>query len=185
MSRPTRMNETRMKYPLLSLVIFTCLFNTTARADGLYAEVGATYITADDTYTKLHPVLPKAKLGYAITPNYMIELQYAGNNDDKDEITNATLEIDNISAAYLRLDSGLHAGFRMYVLIGQAETNLTATGMGGLDRADGKYSDFSWGVGIEDNYWSEGIFLTLEYTEYYKEDDVSIAGASLGLKYAF
>lgn len=143
------------------------------------------YINTTDTITKLHPVLPKVKLGYALTPKYMIELQYAGSDDDKDEITGATLDIDNISAAYLRLDSGLHAGFRMYLLLGQAETSLSATGVSGLDRADGKYSDFSWGVGFEDKTWTESTFLTLEYTEYYKEDDTKIAGASLGLKYAF
>lgn len=173
-----------MKHSLFSFIL-ACLITTPLMAGDLYVEAGAMYLSADDTVVKLHPAVPKVKLGYAITPHYMIEVQYAGSGDDTDDETGATMTVDNITAAYLRLDSDIHAGFRMYVLLGQAETNLTASGINGFNAVDDKYSDFSWGVGIEDRTWGRNLFLTLEYNQYYSETDTKLVGGSIGMKYAF
>lgn len=167
---------------LASLLI---LISNQAAAIDLYAETGVMVLTADDSLANVHAVVPKLKLGYAITEHYMIELQYAGSGDDSDDDSGASINLDNVAAAYLRLDSDLHGGFRLYLLIGQAESSLTSSGLNGFTSTDNSYSDTSWGVGIEDRTWGRNLFLTLDYVSYYSEDDTRLYGASIGIKYAF
>ena len=73
----------------------------------------------------------------------------------------------------------------MYVLLGGAESTLKVTGTGGSSGGTDNYSDFSWGIGLESRVWTKSTLLTLEYTEYYNHDDVTIAGVSLGFKFEY
>ena len=145
-----------------------------------YAEVGATRATVNVSDTKFNPVLPRLKLGLFITQGILLEVQYNGSGDDT--VTNTTLEIEDITSAYLRLDTGIRSNMRMYVLLGSAETTLNVKGSGGATAGTDTYEDFSWGIGIEDRAWSKHTLLTLEYTEYYNHDEVIISGVSLGFK---
>lgn len=148
-----------------------------------YVEAGLTRTRIDVDGTEFNPLLPRLKLGFIFTPHWMVEVQYTGSGDDT--VANTQLEVDNIRAAYLRLDSGIRSTMRMYVLLGGAETELsTKNPAGSITRTD-TYGDFSWAVGFEDRVWSKNTLLTVEYSHYYSFNDVTITGVSLGFKYEY
>lgn len=161
----------------LALLLVCQLWASNAHASNwVYAEVDATRSRITVADTEFNPVLTRFKLGVFITQKIMLEAQYAGSGDDT--VAGTQMQVDNISAAYLRLDSGMRSDMRMYVLLGSANTGLK-TGSG----ADTKsYTDFSWGVGMEERVWSQHTLLTLEYTEYYRDEALTITGLSLGFK---
>lgn len=148
-----------------------------------YAELGASRTSIDVSGTEFNPVVPRLKLGFIITQKFMLEVQYAGSGDDT--VANTNMEIEDVSAAYLRLDSGIRSNMRMYVLLGGAETSLKTSNPDGTNSSTDSYSDFSWGIGLEDRTWSKSTLLTLEYIEYYNHDDVTISAISLGFKYEY
>jgi len=172
------------RYRALILLLCGAWFSPTASASNWwYAEVGVTRTRIDASATEFNPVLPRLKLGFFITPQIMLEAHYAGSGDDT--VANTKMEVEEISAAYLRLDSGIRSDMRMYVLLGGAETSLKAGNPGGGNTSADSYSNFSWGVGLESRVWSKHTLLTLEYTEYYNHDDVTITGVSLGFKFEY
>lgn len=174
----------KFSYAGLALLSAGLLWSVNAHAaDWWYAEAGATRSRIDVAGTEFNPVLPRLKLGLFITPQIMLEVQYAGRGDDT--AANTQLEVEDISAAYLRLDSGIRSDMRMYVLLGGAKTALKTGSPGGANGNADNYSDFSWGIGLENRVWSRHTLLTLEYAEYYRNNDVTIAGVSLGFKFEY
>ena len=169
------------------ILLGACLFNTYAQAQQAsnwwYAELGVSRSVVDIAGTEFNPILPKAKLGIFVTQKILLEVQYSGSGDD--QAANTDLEIDNIKAAYLRLDSGIRSNMRMYVLLGNAETTLTVKRPGETVGVSDTYSDVSYAIGIEDRTFSKSTLLTLEYTRYYNNDDVTISALSLGFKYEY
>jgi len=151
--------------------------------DWFYFEVGASRGSVTVLDTEFNPVMPRAKMGVALYEGILLEVQYMGGGDDK--VANTKMEIEEVSAAYLRLDTPFRGSMRLYVLLGSAETTLNIKGAGGTTAGSGTYKDFSWGVGIEDRVWSKYTLLTLEHTSYYNHDDVSIEATSLGFKLEF
>jgi len=148
-----------------------------------YIETDVTRSSVKVASTEFNPLLPRLKLGFIITPQIMLEAHYAGNGDDT--VANTILAVENISAAYLRLDSGIRSDIRMYVLLGSAETRIKTSNASGAVGNTDTYSDFSWGLGLEERVWSKHTLLTLEYSEYYNHDDVIISAVSLGFKFEY
>ena len=168
----------------LALLLVSQLWAVNAHATSWqYAEVDATRSRITVADTEFNPVLPRLKLGLFITPQIMLEAQYAGSGDDT--VANTQMQVENITAAYLRLDSGIHSDMRMYVLLGSAKTKLKSSIAGSSSTSSDTYNDFSWGVGMEQRVWSKYTLLTLEYIEYYRDETLTITGLSLGLKLEF
>ena len=165
---------------LLSGVLFSA---PTLAANWWYVEAGASRARINAVNTDFNPVLPRLKLGFILTPQIMFEAQYAGQGDDT--VANTKMEVDSISAFYLRLDSGFRSDMRMYVLLGGADTELTASTASGSNPVSDSYSDSSWGIGLESRVWTKRTLLTLEYTEYYNHGDITISATSLGFKFEF
>lgn len=157
------------------------LFNQTAFAtDWIYLDAGVSRASVQVEDTEFNPVLPRIKLGIELYEGILLEFQYVGGGDDK--ASNMQVEIEEISAAYLRLDTPIIGTMRMFVLLGGAETSLKVKGTNGSTAGSGTYEDFSWGFGLEEQFLSKHTLLTLEYTEYYNHDDVTISSISLGFK---
>ena len=180
------MKTSKLKFSALLLLLAVCSTSRAASAadsNWFYFEVDATRARVTVAETEFNPVLPRYKLGVFITQGIMLEAHYSGSGDDT--VDNSNMEIENISAAYLRLDSGIRSTMRMYVLLGSAETKLNVRGSGGATAGTDTYKDFSWGLGIEDRTWSKHTLLTLEYTEYFNKDEVLISAVSLGFKFEY
>lgn len=179
-----RFTITRFGYLIIGALLLACLYAGPVLASNWwYAEVGATRTRINVVNTDFNPILPRLKLGVFLTPQIMLEAHYAGSGDDK--VANTRMDVESITAAYLRLDSGIRGDMRAYVLLGGAESKLKVTGSGGSTGGTDNYSDFSWGIGIEDRVWTKHTLLTLEYAEYYNHDEVIISGVSLGFKFEY
>ena len=170
-----------LKFIYLSLILLASLLSSKAFAtDWIYLEASATRSNVEVIGTKFNPVLPRVKLGINLYEGIQLEVQYTGSGDDT--VAGTKLEIEEITASYLRLETPIRSNMRMFVLLGSAEAKLNVQGSGGATAGTGNYKDFSWGIGIEDRVWTKHTLLTLEYTEYYNHDEVVISGVSLGFK---
>lgn len=180
------MNTGTIIFRAVLVLIGICLSVTQVQAQGdnwWYTELGISRSMVDIAGTEFNPVLPKVKLGVYLTRKILLEVQYSGSGDDT--ATNTNLEIDSITAAYLRLDSGSRNDMRIYVLLGNAETALSVKRPSDTSRVSDNYSDVSWGFGLEDQTFGNNTLLTLEYSQYYDNDEVSISAISFGFKYEF
>lgn len=178
------MNPTKPTIAGTLLILAGCLSSHNAVAtEWFYVEADVSRTTVDVMASQFHPILPRIKVGLAIYDGILLEAQYSGSGDDT--VGNTNIGIDEITAAYLRLDTPVRSNMRMYVLLGSAETKLNVRGSGGATAGTDAYKDFSWGIGIEDRVWSRHNLLTLEYTEYYNHDEVVISAVSLGFKFEY
>lgn len=168
---------------LIFFVVFIAA-STLANAENFYAEGDVLYNTFKVEDQKFKLFSGKIKLGYYAMKQVAIELQYAGLGED--ENNGSKLELDHILGGYLRLESQLRSRVRMYVLAGYAQTAFTVKGQLEEFKAD-DFSNFSWGIGAEDQMTSLGrnTYLTLDYMRYYKNDGVEISGFSIGLRFLF
>lgn len=180
------MKTSKPKLSALLLLLAVCVTSriaSAAESNWFYLEADATRATVTVAKTDYKPVLTRYKLGVFVTQGFLLEAHYTGSGDET--LDSTTLEIENIRAAYLRLDSGIRSSMRMYVLLGSAETKFNVKGSAGTTTGTDTYTDFSWGIGLEDRIWSKHTLLTLEYTEYYKKDEVVISAVSLGFKFEY
>jgi hypothetical protein len=101
-----------------------------------------------------------------------------------------TLEIKQQSAAYITLTNPdtQPEDLKVSILLGYAsteiETQLPALGEVGSNKDT--FSDFSYGISVQDPI-IEGkpYYWTLDLIRYYKDDNLSVDGISLGVTYAF
>jgi len=167
------------------LAILAChLYAAPVFALPLYAELGYMYHYVEAGDTELNPATAKLMVGAQIAKSVTLDAVYAASTGD-DTINDLQLEIDNIQAVYLRLHSSLHgSGSNLSLFLGHAKTTISTSNNGIGDTEE--FDDFSWGIGLEDrSKASKNLFYTLEYIRFYDDADLSISGASLGIKYTF
>ncbi len=165
---------------LLALSLIPLSGSNALATEWVHADLGAARTTIEVGDSKFTPVMPRLDLGLSLMDGIMLELQYAGTGDDTDAGTN--IEIADVVAAYLRMETVIRSHVRLYLLLGNAETTLNVQGSAGPTAGSGTYKDFSWGIGMEEQFGSEYSLLTLEYTEYYNHDEVVISALSIGFK---
>jgi hypothetical protein len=103
---------------------------------------------------------------------------------------NMTLEVKQQSGVYITLTNPdtQPEDLRVSVLLGYAstelETSLSALGDSGKNKDS--FSDFSYGVSLQDRILrNKNFYWTLDYLRYYKDDHLKIDGLGLGVTYAF
>lgn len=101
-----------------------------------------------------------------------------------------TLEIKQQSAAYITLTNPetQPEDLKISIMLGYASTEIE-TQLANDDKASinkDTFSDFSYGISLQDPI-IEGkpFYWTLDYIRYYKDDNLSVDGLSLGVTYAF
>lgn len=101
-----------------------------------------------------------------------------------------TLEIKQQSAVYITLTNPetQPEDLKISILLGYASTEIETLlpNLGELGSNKDTFSDFSYGISLQDPI-IEGkpFYWTLDYIRYYKDDNLSIDGLSLGVTYAF
>ncbi|HCS65877.1 MAG TPA: hypothetical protein DIW64_18435 [Cellvibrio sp.] len=168
---------------------------------GAQAEIPLTFhVSGQAVYTKVKaagenfsPSLFQFKGGMEFTDGILdgIGLQglVAVPMSDAEE-NGLTLEIKQQSAAYITLTNPETGpdDLKVSILLGYAsteiETQLPSLGDSGSNKDT--FSDFSYGVSLQDPI-IEGkpFYWTLDYIRYYKDDNLSVDGLSLGVTYAF
>lgn len=107
-------------------------------------------------------------------------------NDDK--VANMTLEISQQTGAYITL-SNPETGpedLKVSILLGYASTEIETVVPNLSAENKDTFSGFSYGITLKDQVIAgKPFYWTLDYTRYFKDDDLRIDGLSLGVTYAF
>jgi hypothetical protein len=101
---------------------------------------------------------------------------------------NMTLEVKQQSGVYITLTNPdtQPEDLRISVLLGYASTELQTSLPALGDKNKDTFSDFSYGVSLQDLILrNKNFYWTLDYLRYYKDDYLTIDGFGLGVTYAF
>jgi opacity protein-like surface antigen len=175
-------NMSFTKQLMACLCALSALSAAPANAAEIYAGIDGALnrIRIDDAEFK--PVVSKLRLGYQFS-HYAFELHYGkGVSDDEDN--QLKVAIDNQAALYFRVNYDINPRARIYLMAGAARTDINVTGP--LGTGPEQYSDFSYAFGIEDYFPGvKHMRILLEYASMYEDQNLDIAGLSLGVRYNF
>jgi hypothetical protein len=132
----------------------------------------------------LHPYTVRLKAGAPIARGFGIEASYATPMND-DGINQLNLDIEQQTSLHVRYQgSQSYNGVTLYLLLGQTWTTVSTSGPNAIPDED--FKDLSWGIGAEDYSRSvKNLFYSFQYTRYFEDDDLTMSGISLGLRYNF
>lgn len=133
---------------------------------------------------KLNPFLARYKLGYQVSNQLAVEVQFA-NSAKEDDINNLDLDVDKFNGIYVRYaGESAYNGVTLYFIAGSSKTKLKWTRDGVSDSET--FEDFSYGIGAEEHSNSiKNMLYTFEYIKYYDSNDLDLSGISLGVRYNF
>ena len=170
---------------------FVCLMGVSLSSQALewYAGLDANYIqtkvkSASGEAKFLLPAM-SFRLGTYLQPQLGLEFYgLSGVTDDSDE--NIKLNVDYSIGVTTRFETPESEGGKIFFLIGYGWTQLD------MDRSHigspGKQSfgDFSLGGGVEFKLGKASpYYLNVQALRYYSGDDITLNGASMGLRYRF
>ena len=149
-----------------------------------YTDVSLEYQNIGIAGITLNPYTARFKVGASVSHNFAIEATYAGAVND-DAVNNLKLEVDQQTSLHIRYQgASSYNGLTLYLLLGQSWTTIKTSGPNAVPEED--YKDLSWGIGAEDFSRSvKNLYYSFQYTRYYENDDLTISGISLGLRYNF
>lgn len=150
----------------------------------MYLNVTGTQVKLKSSAGKVKPVAATLKFGYRFSESMSLEGQY-GTNASDDDFGGGKVEIDKLSAIFLRIGGqSTYNGVRSYLLIGKSETEVKYTNVAtpGASKLEGT----AWGIGLEE--YSESVknmAYVLEYVEYADDKGTDVIGFTLGVRYNF
>lgn len=164
-------------------VLLIVEFSAPAQA-AYYTDVSLEYQNIDVAGITLNPYTARVKVGAPVSHNFAIEASYAGAVND-DAVNSLKLEVDQQTSLHIRYQgASSYNGLTVFLLLGQSWTTLKTSGPYAVPKED--YKDLSWGIGAEDFSRSvKNLYYSFQYTRYYENDDLTISGISLGLRYNF
>ncbi|HEY5603087.1 MAG TPA: outer membrane beta-barrel protein [Gammaproteobacteria bacterium] len=173
-----------MQLTIKILLIGFGIWVTPVFAGSIYTGLAGAQTIIDTGAGEVKPVIGVFKLGYELTGNVALELQYGAGGGD-DELDSQKYEVDSFGAAFLRFSSGGGiSGVRLYLLAGYAQSELKIDDVAPTD--DDKYNGFAWGIGAEEFLKSaNNLAVVAEYMRYYDRDELGIDAITLGLRYRF
>lgn len=160
--------------------------NTTMHQPSGYIQGGFNYHIVRVDSERFNPLAAEARLGLYLEPQVAIEVQLAKGISEGDAIDVHTA-LDYQAGLYLRLESPEVNTGKLYVLAGYGITRLdidrSQTGQPGASDFDG----VAFGLGGQIRPFTQSPNLTLygQASRYFSEDDVSIDGLSIGVRYEF
>ncbi|MFT5718210.1 MAG: hypothetical protein ACI9T7_002415 [Oleiphilaceae bacterium] len=170
---------------LMALLMSQC---TASYALDLYAGIDANYIFSEveegDASAEFNPVALSGRFGAYIEKGVGIELY--GMTGTKDEDLDIDLSINYMVGLAARFETPESEGGKIYFLLGYGITELDMDRSGSGEPGTATFHDFSYGGGVEFRLGSsENLFINLQGVRYYAQDDITIDGASLGLRLQF
>ncbi|WP_455220660.1 outer membrane beta-barrel protein [Kaarinaea lacus] len=160
------------------------IWMTPAVASDFYMNIAGAQTIIDTDAGEVKPFIGALKLGYQLTDNFGLEVQY-GAGFDSDELNDQEYKVDSLGAAFIRISSsGSYSDVRLYLLVGYSQAELKIDDITPID--NGKYDGFAYGIGAEEFLKSaKNLAFAAEYVRYYDRDTVTIDAITLGFRYRF
>lgn len=150
-----------------------------------YAGLDVMYGRVGISGEKFHLPLMRARAGVWLWENIGIE-GMAGVALDNDTQSDLDMDIPSLGAVYARFQSPEQMGIKAYILLGAAavemDGNLAASGFPGRETFSGGMASLGLRAPIKrlpNAAWS------LEYSNYFVDEDIDVFGWSIGIYYDF
>lgn len=165
-------------------ILLVTLFAATDSFAEMYLNVTGTQVKLKSSAGKVKPLAATFKFGYRFSEGLALEGQYGSNAND-DSLAGGKVEIDKLTAIFLRLGGqSSYNGVRAYLLIGTSETEVKYSNVASPPAT--KLEGTAWGIGLEEFSDSvKNMAYVLEYIEYGEDKGVDVTGISLGVRYNF
>ena len=167
----------------LMLIASLVVVPVITKADNLFAELS--YLDMDvsvgsQTYS---PTLSKVAIGWQIDERFSAEFHTSISSSD-DQVNTLSAEVTNLQALMLRYGSPIAENSHFYLALGVSNLELDVNGV--VTQSSESYGDVAWGFGLQERLQSaEGLWVSFEFLEYYRNEDLAITSYSLGLRYDF
>ena len=165
-------------------VLVVTLFVSTQSFAEMYINVTGTQVKLKSSAGKVEPLAATFKFGYRFSESISLEGQY-GTNANDDDFGGGKVEIDKLSAIFLRFGGqSSYNGVRSYLLIGTSETEVKYSNV--ATPGETKFEGTAWGIGLEEFSDSvKNMAYVLEYVEYADDKGTEVTGFTLGVRYNF
>ena len=149
-----------------------------------YLGIEGSYNTIKNGEFEYNPQSAKLRAGVFIHTNIALELSYSGAVKSDSMEDGSEINLDSLAGAFIRFQSPIQQGMRVYVYGGYNTLTISETAING-DISEESYDSVAWGVGLEEHFktWKQLIFFA-EYGRPY-DDEFRISHYSLGARYQF
>ncbi len=178
---------------LLPATLGLGLLATCAHADELsnapalatYAGLEASYNRITDTGNTYNPVSAKLRAGLFLETNIALELQLGSSLRPDDTDNGSEIELSDQSGLFLRLQSPIEQGARVYLYGGYNEVTVRHTAPLNGTKTKSSLEAAAWGIGMEGTIDSlNHVVIYADYCRPY-DKEIRISQYSLGTRYQF
>ena len=149
-----------------------------------YVGLDGAYNTIKSGEVEYNPISAKIRIGVFFHTNVALEASYSGGVESDTMNDGSENEIDSESGLFLRFQSPIQQGIRVYVFGGYNTLSLSQTTLSGATIEE-SYDSAAWGIGLEEHFklMKKFIFFA-EYRRPY-DDEFRLSNYSLGARYQF
>jgi opacity protein-like surface antigen len=140
----------------------------------------------DDSRESANPASVRAIVGYEFHPNFAVEGMLAtGIKSDRINFSDgdsSVLKNKTSFGLFLRPQMHLNDNLQAFARLGVVRSSFTAED--DIDRIDLRGTRAAYGLGVSYRL-TQSVSLTADYMQYYKRDDITSRGFSIGVAYRF
>jgi hypothetical protein len=148
------------------------------------------YIEPNLTYEKINlrngdytAWLGGVTIGVDITDEYAFVGSF-GTGVKEGSINSLTVDIDSMTNLFFRMGTTTKRSNRIYILLGQSRSKISYSDSGTSNTDNLK--DLAWGIGAEERFKTfKQLYYKLEYLQQYRNDNQSLEGITLGIRFNF
>lgn len=173
--------QTNWNIPIMKKILFGCgllLLSAGAQAQnapGAYATIGGGLLTFDDGVDSVEPKQLFGRLGYDINAYVGFGIE-SGFSLIEDEVSGVDFDVTTLFI-FLKGSIPVGNGSSLYVLYGNADTELTGSSGGLSLSAD----DDDTGIGFGIQVPLDTTSISIDYIKYFDDDGVEVDSINLGL----
>ena len=150
----------------------------------VYIGVDGVYNTIQSGEIEYNPISAKLRVGVFFLTNVALEATYSSGLES-DTISDGTeIELGSQAGLFVRFQSPIQQGIRVYLFGGYNTLDLSETEMGEV-AIEESFDSVAWGVGLEQHFkLMKQLIFFAEYGRPY-DDEFRLSHYSLGARYQF
>jgi hypothetical protein len=150
-----------------------------------YAGLESLYNRISDHSHEYNPLSAKLRAGIFLQTNIALELQVGANIHSDNMDNSREISLTEQTGLFLRFQSPIEQGIRVYLYGGYNELTLTQTAGYSSMKFDSGLESSAWGMGFEEQISQlKNVIFYLDYSRPY-DDEIRISQYSLGARYQF
>jgi len=150
----------------------------------VYIGVDGVYNTIKSGEIEYNPISAKLRVGVFFLTNVALEATYSSGLESDTISDGSEIELGSQTGLFVRFQSPIQQGIRVYLFGGYNTLDLSETEMGGVT-VEESFDSVAWGVGLEEHFkLMKQLIFFAEYGRPY-DDEFRLSHYSLGARYQF